>query len=357
MKTTGKKTAKDLLLFLLIMIAAVLISIVLSHVNDDNNPFAMAVFILAVAIVARVTDGYLWGFAASLAGTLCVNYIFTYPFWEFDITYPGYALTMVVMLVVSVLISTLTTQIKEQEKIRLEMEREKMHANLLRAISHDLRTPLSAILGASSALQAQTLPEEDRQVLLAGIQRDANWLVRVTENLLSVTRLSGESVRIKREEEVLEEIIGSAVIKYHAAPGTLPVEVDSPGEILIVTVDAVLIEQVLINLFDNVSAHAAGAEHIWLHIDREGDRVVLSVEDDGPGIPPHILPHILDGTLHPAGRSRSDDRRSMGIGLSVCRSIIRAHGGDMSAGKSRHGGAAIRFDLPGKEEPYAGELA
>ncbi len=357
MKQTGKQTAKDLFLFALIMIVAVLISIVLSHVNDDNNPFAMAVFILAVAIVARVTNGYLWGFAASLTGTLCVNYIFTYPFWEFDITYPGYALTMVVMLVVSVLISTLTTQIKEQERIRLEMEREKMHANLLRAISHDIRTPLAAILGASSALQAQTLPEEDRQVLLTGIQRDARWLVRVTENLLSVTRLSDDRVSIKREEEVLEEIIGSAILKYHATPGTLPVEVDSPGEILIVSVDAVLIEQVLINLFDNVSAHAAGAEHIWLHIDREERRVVLSVEDDGQGIPGHLLPHILDGTIHPMNRSRSDDRRSMGIGLSVCRSIIRAHGGDMSAGKSRHGGAAIRFDLPGKEESYADEPA
>ena len=332
------------------MTAAILLSMMLARINDDNNPFAMAVFILAVALVARITDGYLWGILASLVGTFCVNYIFTYPFWAFDITYPGYPLTMVVMLVVSILISTLTTQIKQQEKIRLEMEREKMHANLLRAISHDIRTPLASIMGASSALQVQEMSREDQNTLLAGIQRDAEWLVRVTENLLSVTRLSADNVRLKKEEEVLEEIIGSAILKYHAHPGTLPVEVDSSDQILVVPADGVLIEQVLINLFDNVSAHAKGASRIWLHVSEDASGVVVSVEDDGVGIPPLKLPHILDGTMHEKEQDRSDDRRNMGIGLSVCRSIIRAHGGDMSAGKSAHGGAAFRFNLPGKED-------
>ncbi len=352
-----RKAACDFLLFVLIMTAAVVLSMALSHVNEDNNPFAMAVFILAVALVARVTTGYAWGFIASLAGTFCVNYIFTYPFWEFDITYPGYPLTMAVMLVVSILIGTLTTQIKQQERIRLEMEREKMHANLLRAISHDIRTPLSSILGAASALQVQKLSEEDRNTLLDSIQHDARWLVRVTENLLSVTRLSGDAVKIKKEDEVLEEIIGSAILKYHASPGTLPVEVAGPDKILMVSADGVLIEQVLINLFDNVSAHASGASRIWIHISEEETGIAVSVEDDGEGIPTHLLPHILDGTMHMEGQSRSDERRSMGIGLSVCRSIIQAHGGDMSAGKSRHGGAAFRFSLPGKEEAYGGEPA
>lgn len=349
MNRTLKKII-DPVLLVLIMTAAILLSMMLARINDDNNPFAMAVFILAVALVARITDGYLWGILASLVGTFCVNYIFTYPFWAFDITYPGYPLTMVVMLVVSILISALTTQIKEQEKIRLEMEREKMHANLLRAISHDIRTPLASIMGASSALQVQEMSREDQNTLLAGIQRDAEWLVRVTENLLSVTRLSNDNVRIKKEEEVLEEIIGSAILKYHANPGTLPVEVDSPDEILIVPADGTLIEQVLINLFDNVSTHAKGASQIWLHVSQDESGVVVSVEDDGAGIPPLKLPHILDGTMHEKEQDRPDDRRNMGIGLSVCRSIIRAHGGDMSAGKSRHGGAAFRFNLPVKED-------
>lgn len=327
------------------------ISSVLARVNDDNNPFAMAIFILAVALVARVTSGYFWGIAASVAGTFCVNYFFSYPFWTFDVTYPGYPLTMAVMLVVSILISTLTTQIKRQEQMRLEMEKEKMHANLLRAIAHDIRTPLSSILGASSALQEQALPKEDREGLIAGIHQDAQWLVRVTENLLSVTRFSGDQVELKKAEEVLEEIIGSAVLKYHQTPDSLPVHVDTSETILMAPMDAVLIEQVLINLFDNVSAHAEGATQIWLHILPGEGRITLSVEDDGAGIPAAQLPHVLDGTVQ-THRLRADDRRSMGIGLSVCRSIIRAHGGELTAGNSAHGGAAFRFDLPCKEEAY-----
>ena len=181
-QTETKKRIRDFLRFALILGAAMAISSVLARVNDDNNPFTMAIFILAVALVARVTSGYFWGIAASVAGTFCVNYFFSYPFWTFDVTYPGYPLTMAVMLVVSILISTLTTQIKRQEQMRLEMEKEKMHANLLRAIAHDIRTPLSSILGASSALQEQALPKEDREGLIAGIHQDAQWLVRVTEN-------------------------------------------------------------------------------------------------------------------------------------------------------------------------------
>lgn len=337
----------DLALFLAILGGAVLLSMVLSGVNDDNNPFAMAVFILAVALVARFTNGYAWGIAASLVGTFCVNYIFTYPFWAFDITYPGYPLTMAVMLIVSILVSTLTTQIKQQELLRFEAEKEKMHANLLRAIAHDIRTPLAAILGASSTLEKQNLSPQDQRALAQSINRDARWLVRVTENLLSVTRFSGDGVALKKEEEVLEEIVGSAILKYRQTAGSLPVEADTLSRILLVPMDATLIVQVLLNLFDNVSAHAAGATRIWLHILPQQDCVTLSVEDDGAGIPAGRLAHILEGH---AVSVRGDNQRHMGIGLSVCRSIITAHGGELTAGASRHGGAAFRFTLPCKEE-------
>ena len=342
----------DFLLFALIIGAALVISLILARVNDDNNPFAMAIFILAVAVIARVTDGYFWGIAASVAGTLCVNYFFSYPFWSFDITYPGYPLTMSVMLLVSILISALTTQIKKQEQLRLEMDREKMHADLLRAVAHDIRTPLASILGASSALQEQQLSPEDQSNLVSGIHRDAQWLVRVTENLLSVTRFSGNEVTLKKEDEVLEEIIGSAILKYHQMPGTLPVRVETPEDILLVPADGMLLEQVLINLFDNVSAHAEGATQIWLTAAASADHITISVEDDGPGIPSALLPSILSGTLQNTNRVRPDDRRSMGIGLSVCRYIIRAHGGELNTGRSRHGGAAFSFTLPTKEEHH-----
>ena len=307
MKNRGRW--QDGLWFLTIMSVAIGLSMLLAGIHDDNNPFAMAVFILAVAVTARMTRGYFWGILASLVGTFCVNYIFTYPFWSFDITYPGYPLTMAVMLIVSILISALTTQIKRQEELKFQMEREKMHANLLRAIAHDIRTPLAAILGASSALEEQELSSEDQAQLVAGIQRDAQWLVRVTENLLSVTRFSGGDVSLRKEDEVLEEIIGSSVLKYHRTDDSLPVNVDAPGDILVIPMDAMLIEQVLINLFDNVSAHAKGATGIWLSVRRSGDRVIVSVEDDGEGIPAVVLPHVLDGQVRAEGKSEGRARR------------------------------------------------
>lgn len=325
-----------------IMAAALVLSMVLARVNDDNNPFATAVFILAVALIARFTSGYAWGIAASIAGTFFVNYIFTYPFWTFNITYPGYALTAAVMLIVSMIISALTTQIKQQEQLRFEAEREKMHANLLRAIAHDIRTPLASILGASSALQEQTLSAEDQENLIDGIRRDAQWLVRVTENLLSVTRISGD-ISIRKEDEVLEEIIGSAVHKYRRSPEALPVLVDPQDRILIVPMDGVLIEQVLINLFDNVNAHAAGATQIWLHITTKSNRIILSVEDNGAGVDAARMSRLLEGS--PASE-HADSRRGMGIGLTVCRTIVRAHHGEMHVSRSAHGGLAVSFDLP-----------
>lgn len=348
----------DFLVFLVILCAAVLISMILARLHDDNNPFAMAVFILAVVLVARATDGYAWGIAASFVGTFCVNYFFTYPFWAFDVTYPGYPLTIAVMLIVSVIVSALTTRIKRQEQLRFEAERETMRANLLRAIAHDIRTPLASILGASSAMREQTLTDADRAALIEDIHRDAEWLVRVTENLLSVTRITGGEVELKKEDEVLEEIIGSAVVKYRRTPGALPVKVEMPEQILMVPMDGVLIEQVLINLFDNVSAHAECATGIWLKVQAAFGHVTVSVEDDGCGIPDARLPAILSGAFPHPGMERPDARRSMGIGLSVCRSILHAHGGELTIETSTHGGAAVRFNLPwGEEAPYGGNAA
>ena len=107
-KARAKQHLRDFLLFILSMASALVVSMILAQINNDNNPFAMAIFILAVAVLARLTDGYFWGIVASICGTFCVNYFFSYPFWSFDITYPGYPLTIVVMLIVSILISALT---------------------------------------------------------------------------------------------------------------------------------------------------------------------------------------------------------------------------------------------------------
>lgn len=144
---------RDTLMFILIMGCAVAVCELLSVCYDDNNPFATSVFILAVVLVSRFTAGYWPGILASAVGVVSVNYLFTYPFHEFNMSIDGYPLTFAVMLVVSVLVSTLTTQIKRQEQLRYEAERDRMRANLLRSVSHDIRTPLTAIMGLSATVE------------------------------------------------------------------------------------------------------------------------------------------------------------------------------------------------------------
>lgn len=226
-----KEWARDTLRMLLLLGAAVAVCSVLSRVHDDNNPFAVLIFVLAVAIVALVTNGYVWGVLASVIGVFCVNYMFTYPFWSFDMSITGYPLTFVVMLVVSVVISTLTTRVKQTERLRYEIESEKLRADLLRALSHDLRTPLASIEGADSLLLEQPdLSEAERRTLLEQIRQETRWLTRITENMLSVTRMAGEQVSLHRTDEVVEEIVDSAVMKLRRSRHALPVTVIRAGD-------------------------------------------------------------------------------------------------------------------------------
>ena len=340
----------DALISFGILLAATLISLALSKIHDDNNTFSMSLYILAVALIARFTHGYIHGIVASLVSVVCVNTIFTHPFWEFNMSITGYPLTFLSMLLVSLIISALTSQIKRQEQLRYEMEAEKMRANLLRSVSHDLRTPLASILGASSVLMdADASTNVNRDEMLRQINREAKWLIRVMENLLSVTRFSGGSVSLKKDTEVVEEIVGSSIVKFRRNNPTISVSVTKPEEILLAPMDATLIEQVLLNLFENVVAHGENASHIEVTIARAGNHAVLSVEDDGVGFPDSLLKSVFDGRAMLL-RSQPDGRRNMGIGLSVCRSIIRAHGGDITASNRACGGGCVKFWLPCEEE-------
>ena len=334
-------------LFALIFAAAILLSAALSRLFDDNNQFSIPVFILAVSLIARGTRGYVWGVAASVLGVLCVNVIFTYPYWEFDMTLTGYPLTFTAMLLVSLIISTLTSRIKQQEQLRLAVEMERMRSNLLRSVSHDLRTPLTSIIGSSSVLmEDEELSPEQRRELLTEINKDARWLARVTENILSITRFSGDEVRLRMEDEVIEEIVASAIVKFRRNHPEIAVQVARPEEILLAPMDATLIEQVLLNLFDNAAAHGDHVRNIRVSIARDGGAARVTVADDGAGIPKDALPALFDG-VHFA---QSDDGRNMGIGLSVCRSIIHAHGGNISAENGANGGARFTFRLPLQRE-------
>ena len=189
------------------------LSYLLHRVSNSDFHVPM-LFVLAVLFISLLTDGYVYGIIASMAAVIGVNYIFTYPYFALNFTITGYPMTFLTMLAVSICVSALTTRIKKQEQIRLEVEKEKTRANLLRAISHDIRTPLTSIVGSASGIleNQKVLTQEREMELVQDIKDEAQWLIRIVENLLSVTRINGENAKINTEDEVVEEIISSAVI-------------------------------------------------------------------------------------------------------------------------------------------------
>ena len=304
------------------------------------------IFVLGVFLVSWRTQGYVWGVVASFISVLAVNWAFTYPYWAFDLISPECISSAVVMLIVSTMTGALTTRLKQQEKLKAEAEKERMRGNLLRAVSHDLRTPLTSIYGACSVIiENYDGISRDRQLrLLKDIQADSQWLNRMVENLLSVTRVDADKVRLSKHSTVLEELIDALLVKFHKHYPTQKVVVEIPDSFVSIPMDPVLIEQVLMNLLENAVFHAHGMEHLWLRVMLQNNLAVFSVEDDGCGIPQDRMGNLFTGMLDseaPADTTRSN----MGIGLSVCKTIIKAHGGELKAGNRPEGGAVFRFTL------------
>lgn len=329
--------------------AASLVCIALQQVSTSDVHVPI-IFVLMVLVVSLLTEGYFYGILAALTSVVAVNYAFTQPYMQIDFSPYGYPLTFMTMLAVGVAVSALMTRVQQQEKLRLETEREKLRANLLRGMSHDLRTPLTGISGSISAVldNADVLTEEQKRELLEGAKEDADWLCRMVENLLSVTRITDDTVgALHTQEEALEEVIGASVLSFRKRNPNVAVDVSVPDSVLMVPMDPVLIQQVMQNLLDNTVLHGKTTTQVFVSAKSENGNAVITVKDNGAGIDRHRLEHLFDGALPFSGQQQDTDRsRSLGIGLSVCRAIIQAHGGSISAANLPEGGACFTFTLP-----------
>ena len=339
-----------------LLISAVILSCAFGLCNllrlaGSSDGFASPIFVLAVLLVSRLTTGYLFSLIASVLGVVCVNFVFTYPYWAVNFTLSGYPLTFLTFLVVSVMTGTLTAQAKQQERLRAENEKEKMRANLLRSVSHDIRTPLTAILGATSVvLENPEMSPEDRSILLEDARDDAQWLIRVVENLLSITRIGSDQASITKSPEAAEEVLGEAAQKFRRRFPQISISVTAPESLLVVPMDPILIAQVLSNLLENAVLHGGTTTAISLSVQKEDGFARFSVRDNGRGIPEKSLPTLFDGTMKHSETPTSDGKRNMGLGLSVCMAIVGAHGGTMEA-RNLETGAEFSFRLPlNKEE-------
>ena len=333
------------------LLGAFLVNLVLQKLFNTQTLIPM-VFVLGVFLVSWRTQGYFWGVTASLISVLAVNYAFTYPYYAFDLIRPECFSSAAVMLIVAIMTGTLTTKIKQQEKMKAEAERERMRGNLLRAVSHDLRTPLTAIYGSCTALldNYDVLSDAQKKKLLVDMRADSQWLVRMVENLLSITRIDDNRVKLAKNDTVLEELVDTVLVTFRKRCPGQTVHLEIPEEFVSIPMDAMLIQQVLLNLLENAAGHAKGMENLWLKVALREGKAEFHVLDDGCGIPADKMDHLFTGM--PGQQASSDSGRSnMGIGLSVCAAIIKAHGGEIFAANRPEGGADFWFTLEMEKTP------
>ncbi len=355
-----KNHKRDFLIFLSVFIVTTAIALALREVVEKNYDTNMAIFyILGIILVARYTDGYVWGVLFDVLSILSVNYFFTYPYQGFNLTIEGYPVTFASMLVIYLITSAMTTNMKKQsmilakqEKQLMEAQKEKMRANLLRAISHDLRTPLTGIIGNSeSYLRMEgSMTDEEKRTIVENIENDASWLLNMVENLLSVTRINNTTAKVTKYIEPVDEVVSSAVARFRKRFLGAELRVFLPDRVVMVMMDAMLIEQVLINILQNAYTHAKSVKPVELRVTEDDKRVWFFIKDYGIGIDEKKIETIFDGEDYLKDQdSKADGHKGMGIGLSICKTIVSAHGGDIKA-RNHNEGSEFYFYLPKEKE-------
>lgn len=349
---------KNILTTLVFLITATILSFILFHFSPSviklpSVPANIAlIYIVALVLIAKYTTGYLPGLISSVIGVICINYLFTYPYFKINFTISGYPITFIAMLTVSLVTSTTTSNLKKQscalaekEKKLMEAEKESMRATLLRAISHDLRTPLTSIIGASSYITSEAgISKEESEQLVAHIYEDANWLLNMVENILSVTKIQDTGTSIQKKNEALEEVMSESILRLKKRIPDANVSMKLPDEFIMVPMDALLIEQVIINLLENAVVHSDSKKVIELYSKINSTNVSIHVKDYGIGISITPCDKIFDG-YYEKTYEVTDGKKGMGIGLSICKTIITAHSGEIHA--LNHGeGSEFYFTLP-----------
>jgi two-component system sensor histidine kinase KdpD len=231
---------------------------------------------------------------------------------------------------------------------RAEVERQQVQATFLASVSHDLRTPLAAIVAAASSLEAQRsrLGDAEQGRMLAGIVAEASYLTAVTENTLQLVRLSAGGGALRTEWQSIEEIVGSVVGRLRSRRSGGRIHARLGRALPLVRGDATLLAQLATNLIDNALKYSDGA--VDLTVVQQGDRLLLSVKDRGPGLAPGDESRVFEPFYR--GRDASD-ARGAGLGLALCRAIAAAHGGSLGVGRRARGGCRFTLALPVAAQP------
>ena len=292
----------------LLGIATALAFLFFSFVSENTANIAL-LYIIAQILIARYTNGYLHVLFSSVFSVICINFFFTYPFFRLNFTLSGYPVTFIGMLIIT-LLTTATT---------------------------------SSLLSDGSILS-----DAEKRELLENIENDSSWLLNMVENLLSVTRINDTVThQVNKTPEIVEEVVAEAVQRLKKRFPSASIIVHVPTDYLLIPMDAILIEQVLINLLENALIHSGSSHSPELTVTDHPDHVTFCVKDFGHGLNPDVIPDIFSGICHNTGSVES--HKGMGIGLSICKTIIDAHNGYIEA-KNHTNGALFLFTLPKEEE-------
>lgn len=352
-KTTHFLMHHNLLFTLLMLLISTILCFLLFNRVPENQSNVTLIYILALILISKHTSGYRYGIGASFFCVVMVNYCFTYPYYELNFTLTGYPITFIEMLSITSLTCATTTHmiqqnnmLAEQDKQLLEAEKEKVRANLLRAVSHDLRTPLTSIISVTSNLQENiyTVPDEEKKELIKDIYNDAYWLLGMVENLLTITRINNITAKVKKNMELIEEVVSEAVTRIKKRIPDMEVNISIPEDFLMIPMDAILIEQVIINLLENAFVHSKSSKPIDFKITSTVKSVIFQIRDYGIGIDETRIEDIFNGIPTHDGQM-SDSNKGMQIGLSICKTIILAHDGIITA-NNHSNGAEFTFILP-----------
>ena len=336
---------KNIAVSALIIFIAYWINVLARTVLHINSMIPMF-YVLGVFLIAIFTDGYIYSIASAIISAILAAHMFS-TIGGVEYTY-NIVTGVIIIVFVALLTCTVTTTVKRARKIKESSIREHMRANLMRSVSHDIRTPLTAIYASSSAIldNFDDFTDEQRIELVKEIRTESHGLIRMVENLLSVTKLSNEDVKLAMTDTVLEELIDSVAVKYNRYFPEMPLTLDIPEEFVSIPMDAMLISQVLFNLLENSVVHGVGMTELLLRVSLEGDMVHFEVRDNGCGLrkdrPDDIFDEYYFSTLV---NNETVTRRNMGIGLSVCYAIIKAHSGTLTAENNDSGGASFKFAL------------
>ena len=351
LKPPFTRHAISILICVACMLCATLASFLYQHIVPDNHANVALFYILALVIIARWTVGYGYGIVCTLFSVIAINYLFTYPYYKLNFTLTGYPITFLLMSGITLILCTMTSHmtiqsemIAEREKRLAEAEMEKMRANLLRAISHDLRTPLTLIKGYAETVRDLTGSDDAKRTEQCSIIVDeTNRLSTLVNSVMELSKVQSGAERPNLVDFDMSDLCFEVAGRYDALCDKNHWQLDlQANEPCPVSADPAMMERVMHNLLGNAFHHIGADGVVVLRAIPQEKGCRIEIEDHGPGIPPEDLPYIFDRYY----RARQDSGRTgTGLGLSITKAILQQHGFAFGVDSAVGRGSTFWFEM------------